>query len=52
MKREHRKPWRIQELAFSGLFSALIAVGAFVKITIPVQPVPMQCTTLTAEVSL
>ncbi|MCI7795842.1 MAG: biotin transporter BioY [Lachnospiraceae bacterium] len=44
MKREHRKPWSIQELAFSGLFSALIAVGAFVKITIPVQPVPMHFT--------
>ncbi len=27
-----------------GLFTALIAVGAFLKITIPVQPVPMHFT--------
>lgn len=44
MNRGRRMPWNVQELAFSGLFSALIAVGAFIKITIPVQPVPMHFT--------
>lgn len=38
------KRWTIHDLAFCGLFSALIAVGAFIKITIPVQPVPMHFT--------
>lgn len=32
------------DLAVCGLFSALIAVGAFLKITIPVQPVSMHFT--------
>ncbi len=36
--------WSIRDLAFCGLFAALIAVGAFIKITIPVQPVPMHFT--------
>lgn len=36
--------WTIRDLAFCGLFTALIAVGAFIKITIPVQPVPMHFT--------
>lgn len=40
----NRKTWTIHDLAFCGLFSALIAVGAFLKITIPVQPVPMHFT--------
>lgn len=39
-----RTRWTIHDLAFCGLFSALIAVGAFMKITIPVQPVPMHFT--------
>lgn len=38
------KEWTIRDLAMGGLFSALIAVGAFLKITIPVQPVPMHFT--------
>ena len=33
-----------RELAISGLFAALIAAGAFIKITIPVQPFPMHFT--------
>lgn len=36
--------WSIKDLAYGGLFTALIAVGAFIKITIPVQPVPMHFT--------
>ena len=36
--------WTIRDLTFCGLFAALIAVGAFIKITIPVQPVPMHFT--------
>lgn len=38
------KEWTIRDLAMGGLFSALIAVGAFLKVTIPVQPVPMHFT--------
>lgn len=33
-----------QELAVGGLFTALIGAGAFIKITIPAQPVPMHVT--------
>lgn len=33
-----------RELAVCGLFAALIAAGAFIKITIPVQPYPMHFT--------
>lgn len=33
-----------KELAVCGLFAALIAAGAFMKITIPVQPFPMHFT--------
>lgn len=33
-----------KELAVNGLFTALIAVGAFIKISIPVQPFPMNFT--------
>ncbi|MBQ2402259.1 MAG: biotin transporter BioY [Lachnospiraceae bacterium] len=40
----NRTKWTIRDLAFCGLFAALIAVGAFIKITIPVQPVPMHFT--------
>ena len=32
------------EIAFTGLFAALIALGAFIKINIPVQPFPMHFT--------
>lgn len=34
----------VRELAFGGLFTALIALGAFLKITIPLQPMPMHVT--------
>ncbi len=34
----------IQELTIGGLFSALIAAGAFIKITLPAEPVPMHFT--------
>ena len=40
--REER--FTVRDLAEGGLFTALIAVGAFIKITIPVQPVPMHFT--------
>ena len=33
-----------RELAISGLFDALIAAGAFIQVTIPVQPYPMHVT--------
>ena len=35
------KDLTIRELTLGGLFAALIAAGAFIKITIPVEPVPM-----------
>lgn len=38
------KQWNIRDLTLGGLFTALIGVGAFLKITIPVQPVPMHFT--------
>lgn len=34
----------VRELAAGGFFTALIAVGAFIKISIPVQPFPMNFT--------
>lgn len=34
----------IRELTIGGLFSALIAAGAFIKITLPAEPVPMHFT--------
>lgn len=34
----------IRELTVGGLFAALIAAGAFIKITVPTQPVPMHFT--------
>lgn len=41
MKEDRRS---VKDLAYGGLFTALIAAGAFLKITIPVQPVPMHFT--------
>ncbi|MEF9940015.1 MAG: biotin transporter BioY [Clostridium sp.] len=38
------KAWTIEEMAVCGLFTALIAAGAFIKISIPVQPFPMNFT--------
>lgn len=40
----YKNTWSVRDLAYGGLFTALIAVGAFIKITIPVQPVPMHFT--------
>ena len=34
----------IRELTVGGLFAALIAVGAFIKITLPTEPIPMHFT--------
>ncbi|MCC8028061.1 MAG: biotin transporter BioY [Clostridium sp.] len=34
----------VREMAYCGLFTALIATGAFIKINIPVQPFPMHFT--------
>lgn len=34
----------VREMAYCGLFTALIATGAFIKISIPVQPFPMHFT--------
>lgn len=34
----------VRDLAVNGFFTALIAVGAFIKISIPVQPFPMNFT--------
>lgn len=39
-----RKQWTIEEMTLCGLFTALIAAGAFIKISIPVQPFPMNFT--------
>lgn len=38
------RAWSVRDMAYGGLFTALIAAGAFIKITIPVQPVPMHFT--------
>lgn len=38
------KQWTIEEMTLCGLFTALIAAGAFIKISIPVQPFPMNFT--------
>lgn len=39
-----RNTWTIEEMTLCGLFTALIAAGAFIKISIPVQPFPMNFT--------
>jgi len=36
--------WMARDLALCGLFASLIAAGAFIRITIPVQPYPMHFT--------
>lgn len=38
------RQWTIEEMTVCGLFTALIAAGAFIKISIPVQPFPMNFT--------
>ena len=39
-----RRSLTIRELTVGGLFAALIGTGAFLKITLPLQPVPMHIT--------
>lgn len=39
-----RKTLSIREITTGGLFAALIGAGAFIKITIPTEPVPMHIT--------
>mgnify|MGYP000005202965 FL=1 len=39
-----RQRIKSQEMAFTGLFAALIAAGAYMRIDIPVQPFPMHFT--------
>lgn len=39
-----RQVLSVRELTAGGLFAALIAVGAFIKITLPTEPVPMHFT--------
>ncbi len=39
-----RRSLTIRELTVGGLFAALIGAGAFLKITLPLQPVPMHIT--------
>lgn len=41
---EGRQRIKSQEMAFTGLFAALIAAGAYMRIDIPVQPFPMHFT--------
>ena len=38
------KKLTIKDMALCGLFAALICVGAFIKISIPVEPFPMHFT--------
>ncbi|MDO4295628.1 MAG: biotin transporter BioY [bacterium] len=39
-----RTRWTIRDMSFCSLFAALIAAGAFMQITIPIQPFPMHFT--------
>ena len=39
-----KKSLTAKDMAFCGLFAALIGVGAFLKISIPVEPFPMHFT--------
>lgn len=41
---KEKQVFSIRELTVGGLFAALIAVGAFIKITLPTEPVPMHFT--------
>lgn len=45
MKRKTQKQFlNIRELTAGGLFAALIAVGAFIRVTLPTEPIPMHFT--------
>ena len=41
---EERQFLSIRELSVGGLFAALIAAGAFIKVTLPAEPFPMHFT--------
>jgi len=41
---KEKTPLSIRELTVGGLFAALVAAGAFIKITLPTEPVPMHVT--------
>lgn len=41
---KEKQLFSIRELTVGGLFAALIAAGAFIKITLPTEPVPMHFT--------
>lgn len=41
---KRKEKWSVKELTLCGLFTALITTGAYIKITIPVQPFPMHFT--------
>lgn len=41
---KEKQMFSIRELTVGGLFSALIAAGAFIKITLPTEPIPMHFT--------
>lgn len=41
---DERRFLTIRELSTGGLFAALIAAGAFVKVTLPTEPFPMHFT--------
>lgn len=43
-RERRRERWTIKEIAQCGLFTALITAGAYIKISIPVQPFPMHFT--------
>ena len=36
--------WKVQDLTLCALFTALTAIGAFIQINIPVEPIPMHFT--------
>ena len=38
--------WKVQDLTLCALFTALTAIGAFIQINIPVEPIPMWCSDL------
>ncbi len=42
--KKRRQDQAVREMAYCGLFTALIASGAFIKVSIPVEPFPMHIT--------
>ncbi|MDO4326605.1 MAG: biotin transporter BioY [bacterium] len=41
---QKQKKWSVKDMSLCALFSALIAAGAFMKISLPLQPFPMHFT--------